>query len=125
LERSSNVGKSWDSLFFTSKNNFGALVVDSNGVLIVCEYGYIFRSIDKGNSWYKITNGLDSETSYGVPTCGKNGNIYMAAQVQGYSILSHSVHSTDDGLTWSSLPFTQGLFAASPSGRVLFAGTMF
>lgn len=91
--------------------------------MIIAAYGFIFRSTDNGKSWSKISNGLVPEFSYGSVACGKGGNIYMTAQSIGQTLHPPAVHSTDDGLTWSPLPFTQGLIAASPSGRVLFTGT--
>jgi photosystem II stability/assembly factor-like uncharacterized protein len=121
--RSNNLGITWDSLYFSTSSQFNTVSIDSNGVLIISIVGGILRSTDNAKTWTKITDGFNDQMSYGIPTCGKKGNIYITAVSEGHPTHPPALHSTDDGLTWSPLPFSQGLFAASPSGRVLFSGT--
>jgi photosystem II stability/assembly factor-like uncharacterized protein len=109
--RSSNSGKTWDSSGVPEPQfGSGEIACDSNGVLFIPSER-IWKSTDKGKSWFQSSHDFS-----GSITCGKKGNIFVS------SYGPNSMHSSDDGETWTPLPFQHGLFASSPTGRILFAG---
>jgi len=123
--RSSNEGKSWDTLSLGALEYTGAdfiPVIDSNGNLFMGGSGCIYSSTDKGKSWLKDTNGLGGQLQYSSITFGRKGNIYTVGSDK--SNYEYAFHSSDGGKTWSPLPFVQGffIFASSPAGRVLCTG---
>jgi photosystem II stability/assembly factor-like uncharacterized protein len=113
--RSTDNGKTWDSLaILVPISAFGELAADSNSTLLISTDALILRSTDKGSTWSKEVVGLGG-TKYHHITCGKNGNVYLEDDNYGFSM-----HSSNDGLTWTPLSIESGFIAFSPTGRILF-----
>jgi photosystem II stability/assembly factor-like uncharacterized protein len=107
--RSTDEGKTWISLdLFISFQDYGELSVDSSGNLFRSSTSGLFKSIDKGANWTKISDFL-----FGYITIGKKSDIYINRS-------DSIIQSSDDGKTW--FPFSQknGVLVSSPSGRIFF-----
>ena len=113
---SSDGGKTWDSTTIPI-DDINTLDIDSNGVVICSYYNSLYRSTDKGKTLEKVRSFQQNIYCTSI-VAGKGSNVYVSATQP-----TSSIHSTDDGKTWLTLPFGQGLFAQSPSGRVLFVGS--
>ncbi len=79
------------------------LFVTPKGSLLAAEYPNhdLFRSTDKGNTWQKINIGDYFTFDF---VSNSKGDLFLSAQIVGSS-LTVIFKSTDDGVSWTELPF--------------------
>lgn len=109
LFKSSDNGKSWQSVVGLNGNSFTCVFVNSKNYIYASGYQYdaLFRSKDEGKTWEKITKGL-------VTVGGNIATLYnMVENEQGYLFVTHEggsvLRSFDDGDSWDwSRPYHVG-----------------
>jgi photosystem II stability/assembly factor-like uncharacterized protein len=89
---------SWDRI----RNNTESIVAGPNAK--------IFKSVDGGNTWINLTNGLPTgnQGRIGLAMSGTNPDVVFAMYVGTNSQLQGIYKSTDAGLNWSTIPTNSG-----------------
>ncbi len=89
---------SWDRI----RNNTESIVAGPNAK--------IYKTIDGGNTWINLTNGLPTgnQGRIGLTMSGTNPNIIFAMYVGTNSQLQGIYKSTDAGQNWSAIPTDSG-----------------
>ncbi|MBK7684502.1 MAG: hypothetical protein IPJ26_19500 [Bacteroidetes bacterium] len=128
LLRSSNQGDSWNPIGtgFASKGSVSRFIKSQGSTYFAGTDSGLYKSVDNGNNWNKVTNGLPTGTYSPNDFIKGNTELYLATTNNGV------YKSIDSGLTWiaansgfttltiSKLQWHQNkLFAGSPSGLLM------
>lgn len=114
LIRSADRGETWSNVdgFSSCEGVFG----DREGHILLSSGGWTYRSVDTGQTWSKIVNGLIYSNWYGIGE-DETGNVFLGSNDNKIR------KSTDGGRTWSefAVPGLQGLASCSfsPKGRMV------
>lgn len=109
LYRSSNKGQTWDTLpslpnWFTSLS----IAQPDNQILYAgCVTG-VFKSMDRGTSWFELNLGFVPWTSVYVAADPRNANIVYAA-IWGNGTAGGMYKTTDGGMVWNEINAGIGL----------------
>lgn len=121
LHRITEDGSNWQSIPLDALN-LSTIAIDENGLLFVGSYepfsgASIFRSLEGGNSWTEISNGLEGTRVRNIQPMGDN-SLYAAIEDGGL------FHTSLNGASWTQIevPFPdQNISALGTDG----AGTLF
>jgi len=105
IARSSDNGNTWQ-VIPSIITNAGKSIVSDNAI-IVAEDNFIWRSTDDGASWDVV----EQFALTGISSFAKSGTKLFAAARTGY----HT--STDNGGSWSFIPFSNGADSFSGGGK--------
>ena len=112
--RSEDQGKSWFSLSFMDykmENNYATAIArhPSGHLYITTSRDGIYRSIDEGNHWQKLTTGT-ADSSFMTLAIDQHGTIYaIGGMCEPYYVGNTSIffRSTDNGMTWQRKTLNQ------------------
>jgi hypothetical protein len=109
-------GEHWE--YVNSTPPYGRFMVENNNVLYLgTDSGHVYRSLDNGEHWNKVENGLPAPISTAA-------NLVMYGDALYVSTYAGVYKSTDKGDNWSSFGLqsnsVMGLYA---SENTLYAGT--
>jgi len=123
IYRSTNNGITWSAVKGGSGNSwFSSIVRNRDGVIFAANTGYsgghgIFRSIDNGDHWLRLNNGLIDSTIWTI-TLDNNDNLFVGANSGVYK-------STNNGNNWINIGLTSNAVyvIAIKDDFNIFAGT--
>lgn len=112
--RSEDQEKSWFSMSFMDykmENNFATAIArhPSGHLYITTSRDGIYRSIDEGNHWQKLTTGT-ADSSFMTMSIDQHGTIYaIGGMCEPYYVGNTSIffRSTDNGMTWQRKTLNQ------------------
>lgn len=120
----SNGGSFWDDWSYKVSNpdelHFNGVTADAEGTLyLASEWGYVFRSVNGGQSWEGVETGYDG-SYFGILVNPGTGSVFA------YGLRGTIYRSRDQGLNWEALSSqTQSsLFGATATddGVLMFVG---